>query len=183
MFSEVNEDVIPIGQLARETGRSPSSLSHLARRGKLTVLPGHRVHRVIALAELAKLRPRADPRQADTPPPSAPAAAPPPSPSADATPAYAESRARRERAAAEREELALAREQRTMLPTDEVLAVVDDCAATIRTHFEALPDRLAVRLAHQDESAIRAMLADDVDRALRELSTKLLALKGPGDAT
>ena len=67
LFSDVNDDVIAIGQLAKETGRSPSSLSHLANRGKLTMLPGHRVHRVIALAELARLRPRSDPRQAAAP--------------------------------------------------------------------------------------------------------------------
>lgn len=84
--------------------------------------------------------------------------------------AYAEARARRERAAADKAEVELARMAGELMDAAEVVAVVGDAATRLRVALEGLPDRVAPHLANLDEAAARALLADHVEAALVELS-------------
>lgn len=84
--------------------------------------------------------------------------------------AYAEARARREKAAADRAELELARLSGEVLPVASVAAAVADVGTRLRADLESMPDRMAVRGAGKGEAELRALLAAEVNRALSELA-------------
>lgn len=188
MASQVNghaaDAILTLSELAGATGRSLSALCHLKARGKLSTLPdGRRVYYGIAAAELARLRPRSDPRSTEAAPPAqAPAAALAPPAEAPGTPDYRTSRALREAMAAERERMAMEREAGSLLRAADVYDSVDDAAVLLRQALEQLPARLATRLAGLDEAGIAALLHAEIDRELHGLADRLRHIgQGGGD--
>lgn len=74
--------------------------------------------------------------------------------------------------AVEREELALARDKGLVAPVDAFERTIINVFAQVRAKMRMLPPRAALLLVGQtDEAAIRAILAREVDDALRDLGT------------
>lgn len=94
------------------------------------------------------------------------------------TSGYQAAMTRKALADAEMREMELARKQRKLLPADEVHAVVDDCAATIRTTLEGWAARLPAQLAAcgADEARIHACMAYECDALLRRMHEALEAI-------
>jgi pyruvate/2-oxoglutarate dehydrogenase complex dihydrolipoamide acyltransferase (E2) component len=96
---------------------------------------------------------------------------------------------RRSRALADKEE-ALARkalreealELGQLMVGEEVLGVVSAAMVALRVRLENLPADLApVLAAVNDEARVRTLLSEEIDSALRELSTQLAALAKESD--
>lgn len=85
--------------------------------------------------------------------------------------AYQQARAMKEKYAAMQAKIAYEKEIKVLLPADEVKLAVADGDAIIRNRLESLQDMLAPQLAAEsDEQKIRAMLMDQVEHLLGELS-------------
>lgn len=85
--------------------------------------------------------------------------------------AYQQARAMREKYGAMQAKIAYEKEIKILLIADEARAAVADGDAIIRNRLESLPDTLAPQLAAEnDEQKIRAMLMDQVEYLLNELS-------------
>ncbi|HRQ66557.1 MAG TPA: hypothetical protein PKZ76_17100 [Xanthomonadaceae bacterium] len=83
-------------------------------------------------------------------------------------------KARRERAAALREELRLAEEAGDLMRRGDAAEVVTDAFVTLRADLEGLRDSIAPTLAAEsDEQQVRAILADEFEHVLRSCSGKL----------
>lgn len=83
-------------------------------------------------------------------------------------------KARRERAAALREELKLGEESRDYLRRVDAVAVVSGAFVMLRASLEALPDNLApVLAAESDENRVRILLAEEIEHTLTACSTEL----------
>lgn len=64
-----------------------------------------------------------------------------------------------------------------LMQAGEVLAVVSNAAVTLRTRLESFPDQLAPQLASMsDEQQIRAILADNIEILLGELSAQMASI-------
>lgn len=85
---------------------------------------------------------------------------------------YQSARAKREFWAAEREHAAWRRDAGELMERAEVVAAFADAGATMRSRLEAMPAMLAPQLEGRDEGAIRATIADHVERLLRDLADK-----------
>ena len=85
---------------------------------------------------------------------------------------YQTSKAKREHWAAEREHAAFRKEAEELMERTEVIAMMADAGATLRSQLEALASTLAPQLAGRDESVIRATIADNVERVLSVLTEK-----------
>lgn len=83
-------------------------------------------------------------------------------------------KARKERAAALREEIKLGEEAKEYLRRDDALAVVSNAFVTLRTELEALPDSIAPVLAGEsDEQRVRVLLAEEIEHALGNLAEQI----------
>lgn len=120
-----------------------------------------------------------------TPAATSPGLAPPPPADDDAfdggdegNPDYQRWKARKERAAALREELRLGEEAGDLVRIADAVAVAAQAFTSVRTAFEALPDSIASTLAGEsDESRVRILLADEIEHLLANLSTEISALQ------
>lgn len=69
------------------------------------------------------------------------------------------------------------REMKTLLKTDDVRMAVMDGDIIIRTRLESLPDQLAPQLAAEmDEQRVRAILIEQIEHLLTELSRSFYKL-------
>lgn len=93
-------------------------------------------------------------------------------------PAYSDSQDRDRFYSAELKRLEYEREIRKVLPADEVDAVVDDVAVSIRVAIEGWRDRLPAQLAAcgADEARIHALLTYECDAVLRGMAERFGAL-------
>lgn len=90
------------------------------------------------------------------------------------SPDYQLWRARKERAAALREELKLGEEAKLYVKIEDAKAIVADSFVAARSHLEGLSDRLAPALAAEDdEQRVRAILAEEMEVGLSNLSQAL----------
>lgn len=90
---------------------------------------------------------------------------------AQVSPSYADARARREHAEAQLRELDLRKRQGEILERAEVARAVDRAYTAISARLNALPDNTAPQVVGlDDEARARALLAEAVTLALRELS-------------
>jgi hypothetical protein len=152
-------------EFARLNGWGKSYVSKLGLEGRLVLTADERVDVAASLARI----------QATTNAPeraSEPAIAP-------------QTRTDRDRQAfydAESSRLDLEERTRKLINRDEVLAALADAVITLRTRFEAWPDRLSPQIAalNADEARIRSLLSDQVEGAFSELSRNFGAIaKGP----
>ena len=172
-------------EFARHVGFKPSYITDLNKQGRL-VLDGK--GRVLVEESIKLIADTKDPSKIavaarhaaarGTELPEPPAAAEPPS--AAALPEsrdYQESRAKREYFAAEREAVAFRKEAGELVEASAVVSVVSDAATILRGKLESLPDLLAPQLIGlNDESRIRALLADYVEEALEGVSLQFAAV-------
>lgn len=90
---------------------------------------------------------------------------------------FGDARSRREHIEAELKQIELDEKRGALLRTAEVVAAVTAAATTLRSRLESFPDVLAPQLAAiADEQQIRAMLADEVELVLADLSGRFSAL-------
>lgn len=87
---------------------------------------------------------------------------------------YNDARTRNELAKAQTAELELAVKQGKLVDADEARLFAADLAASFRAALEILPDRLAPELvALKDTEAVRAVLVEEFERVLTDLSDKI----------
>ena len=88
-------------------------------------------------------------------------------------PAFADARDKKEHYAAELARLDYEERCGKLIVAADVVAAVADSAVTLRTRLESFPDQLAPQLAAMaDEQQVRAMLAEQIEILLGELSGK-----------
>jgi len=93
---------------------------------------------------------------------------------------YQQARAMKESYAAKQAKIAYEREVGLLLDAQEVRLAVADGDAIIRNRLEALPDLLAPQLAAEtNEQKIRAMLIDQIEYLLTELSSSFHKMTRP----
>jgi phage terminase Nu1 subunit (DNA packaging protein) len=73
-------------------------------------------------------------------------------------------------AAAELKELQLAEKRGSMIRVEDVVPIVADELANVRSRLMAMPGRLAPGLVGQDAASIEASIADEISAALGELT-------------
>ncbi len=84
---------------------------------------------------------------------------------------FKEARDRKEHYQAELARLEFERQCGTLMQASEVMRVIADAATTLRANLEALPAKMAHRIASlPDEAAIEAALADEIEQALQGLA-------------
>lgn len=89
------------------------------------------------------------------------------------TPEFGNSRDRREHIEAELKQIELDEKRGDLLRTDLVVSAVSSASTTLRSRLESFPDLLAPQLATiADEQQIRAMLADEIEIVLSDLSSR-----------
>lgn len=86
---------------------------------------------------------------------------------------YQIAKAKREHWAAERERTAHRREAGELIEVSEHVSVLAGAGATLRAALEAWSTLLPPQLVGQDEGAIRATIADQVEQILGELSARI----------
>lgn len=183
------EDVtMSFSAFARHLDRSPSYVTELRHRNRLVLTPDGK--RVLVEASKKRIAETADPSKqavadrhatarggltvAEARPADQEEEGADP---ADPSPEYQLWRARRERAAALREEIKLGEDARDYLKRADVEAAVADLVAAFRAAIETLDDRLAPLLASEsDVHNIRAILTEERAHALKNLSSGLAAL-------
>lgn len=105
----------------------------------------------------------------------------PPEADSDGNPDYQRWKARRERAAALREEMRLGEETKDYIRRGDAAAVVADAFVMLRAALEAMPDNLAPVLAGEaDEGRVRVLLAEEVESILGNCAAELRKL-GQGE--
>jgi phage terminase Nu1 subunit (DNA packaging protein) len=86
-------------------------------------------------------------------------------------PVIKDARERKEQAEAHLKEIELAERMGKLMSADQVVSAVSSAAVTLRSRLESLPDILAPQLAAiNDEQQIRALMADQIEHLLAELS-------------
>lgn len=85
---------------------------------------------------------------------------------------YQDAKAKREHWAAEREHAAWRKEAGELMERAEVVAAFADVGATLRSKLEALTSTLPPQLSGRDEAVIRAIVAEQVQQLLSDLSGK-----------
>lgn len=131
-----------------------SYVSKLAGQGRLVLAPDGRVD-VVATDALLKSSTGAPERAADT----------------VNAPEFVDHKERGEKYKAELLEMDVAERRGTLLRVDDVRATVVAAITGVRSGLEGLPDRLAPQLAAaSDESAVRTMLAVEIEALLADLS-------------
>lgn len=145
----------------RAQGWGKSYVTKLKHEGRLVLTPDGQVDFAASLARI----------QATT---GAPERASPPAVSSSA-------RSDRDRQAfydAEKSRIDLEERLGKLMDRDEMLGALADAAVTLRASLESWPERLSSPLAalEGDEQRIRAFLADHVESALADLSTRFAAM-------
>lgn len=90
-------------------------------------------------------------------------------------------KAKREHWAAEREHASWRKEAGELMEKTEVVASFADAGATLRSRLEAWMGTLPPQLVGRDENAIRATLADQVERLLLDLADKFNRMAGEAE--
>ncbi len=90
-------------------------------------------------------------------------------------------KAKREHWAAEREHAAWRKEAGELMEKPEVVASFADAGATLRGRLESWTATLPPQLVGRDENAIRATLADQVERLLLDLADKFNRMAGEAE--
>lgn len=83
---------------------------------------------------------------------------------------YQSAKAKREHYAAAREHAAYLKEAGELMDRGQVLAAFANAGAMLRSRLESMPTMLAPMLIGREESAIRAVLTDQVEQVLRDIS-------------
>lgn len=175
-------------ELAERLGFKPHYGNQLVKDGRFVLAPDGK--RVLVAESLARYQATKDPSKqgvadrhakarqggaADT-------AAPPNAPAGefDDVPLYDfhNAKAKREHWAAEREHAAHRKEAGDLMERTEVVAMMADAGATIRVKLEAWAAVLPPQLAGRDEQAIRATIADQVERLLSDMVAKFNKMAG-----
>lgn len=94
---------------------------------------------------------------------------------------YQDAKAKREHWAAEREHAQWRKEAGELMERGEVVAAFADAGATLRSKLEAWAAVLPPQLAGRDEAAIRATMADQVERLLHDLVEKFNHMAGDSE--
>lgn len=94
---------------------------------------------------------------------------------------YQDAKAKREHWAAEREHAQWRKEAGELMERGEVVAAFADAGATLRSKLEAWAAVLPPQLAGRDEAAIRATMADQVERLLNDLVEKFNHMAGDSE--
>lgn len=173
-------------EFARLRGIKPSYVTQLAKDGRLVLTDDGK--RVRVAESIARIEATRDPakqgvadRHADQ---RAPQAAPPVDREADKIGnSYQTARAVKERYAALTAKLEYEAAIGKYMLAAEAVAAVADGDTLIRTRLEALPDIIAPRLAAiSDEQQIRAVLQDELEIILTDLSRSFAAMtdRNPG---
>ncbi len=96
----------------------------------------------------------------------------------EGSPDYQRWKARKERAAALREELRLGEEAGDLVRRADAVAIVAQAFTSVRTAFEALPDSIASTLAGEtDEARVRTLLLEEIEHLLGNLANEIGALQ------
>lgn len=183
-------ETMSFSEFARHIGRSPSYITLLRQKDRLVLTQdGKRVQveeskQRIAATEDPSKQPVAARHEAARLDRAARHAEPSPESQegegddpADPSPEYQLWRARRERAAALREELKLGEDAKDYLKRADVEATVADLVSSFRSAIETLDDRLAPLLASEsDVNKIRAILTEERAHTLKNLSAGFSAL-------
>lgn len=91
-------------------------------------------------------------------------------------------KARKERAAALREELRLGEEAGELVRRADAVSIVAQAFTSVRTAFEALPDSIASTLAGEtDEARVRTLLLEEIEHLLSNLANEIGALQRKED--
>lgn len=94
--------------------------------------------------------------------------------------AYQHAKAFREKYNALTAKMAYEREMKTLLPADDVRQAIMDGDTIIRSRLESLPDQLAPLLAAEmDEQRVRAILIEQIEHLLTDLSSSFHKLVNP----
>ena len=176
-------DTMTFSEFARHINVKPSYITQLKTAGRLVLTDDGK--RVVCQQSVQRIEDTKDPsklgvtarhaeaRSADPRPESNDPEADPDNPS-ESSPEYQVWRARRERAAALREELKLGEEAKHYLKRSDVETVIAAAFTAARTTLETLPDRLAQTLAaEKDDQRIRAILSEEHEHILSNLATSL----------
>lgn len=100
---------------------------------------------------------------------------------ADGDPNYQRWKARRERAAALREEMRLAEEAKELIRRSDAVAIAFEAFVMLRSAMETLPDNMAASMAGEtDEARIRVLLAEEVEAVLGNCAAELRKLGRAG---
>lgn len=147
---------------ARELGVSKSYITKLAQAGRLVLTAD-------GLVDGAASKQRIQ------------ATAGAPERMAEPAPVFADARDKREHYQAEMARLDYETRCGTLMDAADVRSAVANAATTLRTRLELLPDQLAPQLAAQpDESAVRAMLANEIEALLADLAAHFAGLQRAG---
>lgn len=155
---------------AKRLGVTRSYVNKLKESGRLVITEGSLVD---VEASLAAIQATQDPSKPShvIPPPTIPEPAPAPTETADGRMSYQAARTVKEKYAALAAKLAYEQACGKLLVAADVLAVIADATVTLRTRFESFPDLLAPQIAAiADEQQIRAMLAEEVEILLADVS-------------
>lgn len=167
-------------EFAEHLGKKPSYVTELKKNGRLVFAEGGRVNveatleRIQATADPSKIgvverhaRERAEKQAAPDE-----SAIPPELNGADKSGSvYQKARAMREQYNAMLAKIDYEKSIGHLLVTTEAVGAVADGDAIIRTRLESLPNILSPRLAAEsDENKIRAILIDEIEHLLNELS-------------
>lgn len=153
--TQSEEDLMTRSEFARHLGVAKSYVTKLGNQGRLVLAEDGRI-RVRATLELIRSTT------------GAPARATP----AVLTEEMTDWKERKERAQALQAEMDVAQRRGTLILATDVRAAVVDAATTLRTRLERLPDQLAAQLAAAtDEQRVRALLANEIESTLADLSS------------
>lgn len=96
----------------------------------------------------------------------------------EGSPDFQRWKARKERAAALREEIRLGEEAGDLVRRADAVSIVAQAFTSVRTAFEALPDSIASTLAGEtDEARVRTLLLEEIEHLLGNLSNEIGALQ------
>lgn len=93
---------------------------------------------------------------------------------------YQSSKAKREHYAAEREHALYLKEVGELMDRGQVLAAFANAGAMLRGRMEGMPAMVAPMLMGRDDAGIRAVLADQVEQLLRDISRAFEQAGGEG---
>jgi hypothetical protein len=180
-----------IAEFARHIKVSPGYVSQLKSAGRLVLTDG----KVDAEASLQRIADTQDPSKIGVVArhekaraeklTEAPAGSAPPAPALDdmagkAGSAYQQARAMKEKYNAQMARIAYEQAVGILLVAADARAAVMNGDVIIRSRLESLPDLLAPQLAAEtDEQKIRALLMDQIEQLLSELSGSFRALAKP----
>ena len=91
---------------------------------------------------------------------------------------YQDAKAKREHWAAEREHAAYRKEAGELMERSAVVAAFADAGSTLRSRLEAWSVQLPPQLAGLDEPAVRALIAEQVERVLHDLVERFARMAG-----